>query len=54
MHVRANCVIVSLVMAEQSVDNSTTSATATVFNYAANVRKCGIGVMALFQMAILG
>jgi catalase len=40
-------------MVEQSVEDSTTSVTATVcYNYAANVRNCCTGVVARFQAAI--
>jgi hypothetical protein len=38
-------------MAEQSVEDSTMSVKRQVFNYAAKVRNCCIGVVALFQMA---
>ena len=47
MRVRTKCVIISLLMVEQSVEHSTLSVTAQVFNYAANVRNCCIGIMAL-------
>jgi hypothetical protein len=52
MRGRTKYVIISLLMVEQSVEDSTMSVTARGVDYAANVRNCCIGVMALFQMAI--